>query len=244
VKRIILACIFLLALIGVGVSASIYKQTYLPIVYRQATPTPTEVPATPTATPFPPGVQVLPVSFTYKSGNMMHVVGEVFNNTNESLYGVMVTVNFFNALGYFIDTGSTLLIPFNLPERERGCFSIIMDYPPNWSYYIFDTPTYDIGSSSPDLTINAVNAWYNSDSGDYEIIGQVVNEGVQISYNVSVGGTLYNVSDEPVGCNYYDVDSINLDPGGTSTFDLFYDGLDRNYNDVTQYRLRVTGDLP
>ena len=253
VKRIVLTCTFLLVLIGVGVSASINFQTYLPIVYRQVTPTPTQVPPTatptqepptPTETPFPYGVQFLPIGFVYESGNMIHVVGEVLNNTNESLYGVEVAVTFYNANGYIIDTASTVLTPLNLPEWERGCFSIIMDIPLNWSYYIFDPLIYQISSSSPDLTVNDASVWYDTYSGDYDIIGSVFNGGAQSSLNVSVGGTLYNGIDEPVGCNYYDIDSYVLDPGQLSIFELYYDGLDRDYSDVTDYRLRVTGDLP
>jgi hypothetical protein len=242
---IVLTCTLLLTIIGIGVSAAVSTQTYLPIVYKLITPTPTPVPS-PTEPTFPPGVQVLPTSYVYVSERMLHVVGEVLNNTSDSLYGVIVSVTFYNTEGISINTDFTVLTPFNLPGWERGCFSIVMDYPTNWSYYVFDLPAPDISVSSPDLNINDddIHTWYDSVSGDYNIYGSIVNEGSQPSYNVSVGGTLYKASDEPIGCAYFDVDPIDLNPGELGLYDLYFPGSDREYGEPAYYRLRVAGDVP
>jgi hypothetical protein len=201
---------------------------FLPIVYK----------------PIPNGVHVLPISFYYVSRNTMFIVGEVLNNTSDSLTWVKVTVNFYEASGHLAGTGHTYMWPLDLPAWEKGCFSISMEVPPNWSYYQFEAPTYNLSGTSSGLTIFNDSGLYNYANGDYDIIGRVRNDGNQRSTSVRVGGTLYNVSGVPVGCNYAYVNSTPLDPGQISSFAINFWGYYRYYNDVTYYRLRVAGDLP
>ena len=51
-----------------------------------------------------------------------------------------------------------------------------------------------------------------------EIIGQVRNNGNLRSNDVSVSGTLYNIHNEPVGCELSVVASTDLNPGQVSSF--------------------------
>jgi hypothetical protein len=129
-----------------------------------------------------------------------------------------------------------------LPAWEKGCFSISMNVPPVWSYYQFEIPTYYISGTSSGLTILNDSGLYKSVNGDYDIVGQVRNDGNQRSTNVGVSGTLYNASGVPVGCNHGN--STDLDPGQISSFAINFLGYYRFYNDVSYYRLRVAGDLP
>ena len=119
-----------------------------------------------------------------------------------------------------------------------------MNVPLNWSYYQFEIRTYYISNSSPGLTIFNDSGLYNPADGDYDIIGQVRNNGSQRSTFVEVGGTLYNVSGVPVGCGDAFVNSTDLNPGQISSFAINFWGYYHNYDDVTYYRLRVAGDLP
>ena len=229
------------------------SSAFLPFVNKPMPPTPTRTPTrtptftptpTPTQTPIPWGVQILPVSYDYVSHNTMHVVGEVLNNTSDPITLVEVAVNFFNAGGGLVGTDFTYLFPLNLPAWEKGCFSISMDVPPNWSYYQFEHPTYYISDTSPDLVIFNDSGQYNSNDGDYDIIGQVRNDGNNISTYVDVGATVYNSNNVPVGCEHAYVNSTDLNPGQISSFSINFWGYYRNYNDVTHYTLRVKGDLP
>ena len=241
-KKIIMLVILLLVMLGVEVMAASTYQTNLPIIFKN--PPPTQTP-TPTSTPIPYGIHILPNSTIYETGGMTNVVGEVFNNTDDSLYNVEVTVEFYNTFGTMVGTGSTLLTPLNLPPRQMGCFIIIIyDVLADWTYYIFDPPGYEFGSSSADLNIIYDQDSYNSTYGDYEITGLVRNDGYQSSYSVGVGGTLYNAADLPVGCEYGYLSAPDLAPGQGSDFYLYYSGSNRDYYDVTDYHLRVAGDLP
>jgi hypothetical protein len=190
-----------------------------------------------------PGVQVLPVSFEYVSHGSMFIVGEVVNNTADSLTSVEVAVNFFKAGGLLVGTDHAYMWPIDLPAWEKGCFKITMDTLPDWSYYQFETPTYKLRATSSGLTIINHSGLYNTANGAYDITGQVRNAGNQHSISVGVSGTLYNGTGVPVGCEHL-VISPDLAPGQTSSFALNFSSYYRSYNDVTNYRLRVAGDLP
>jgi hypothetical protein len=192
-----------------------------------------------------PGVQVLPSSFYYVSHDTMFIIGEVLNNTSDSVTVVEVTIDYFDTGGHLVDTGHAYLWPLDLPAWEKGCFNISMNVPPSWSYYQFKTPTYYISATSLGLTIFDDSGLYNpGGNGDYDIIGQVHNDGNQRSTVVGVSGTLYNVSGVPVGCEHANVNSTNLDPGQISSFAINFWGYYRDYKDVTFYKLRVAGNLP
>jgi hypothetical protein len=174
----------------------------------------------------------------------MFVIGEVLNNTGDSLTLVEVSVDFFDAGGQLVGTDSTYMWPLDLPAWEKGCFQNSLDVPPDWSYYQFETPSFTIRDTSPGLTIFDDSGSYDPSTGDYEIIGQVRNDGDQRSTSVYVSGTLYNASNVPVGCERAGVNSTDLDPGQISSFAIDFWGYYRYYSDVTHYRLRVAGNLP
>jgi hypothetical protein len=153
---------------------------------------------------------------------------------------VIVKVNFFDVDGHLVGTKNTYLWPLHLPALEQGCFSISTDVSANWNYYQFEGLTYGISDTSTGLTIFDDSGLYNSYNGEYRIIGQVRNDGNQNPTSVGLSGTLYNVAGVPVGCGH--VNNAGLDPGQASSFRI--DFWDRNYNDVTYYRLQVAGDLP
>lgn len=209
-------------------SSSTSQSAFLPVVNK----------------PFPVGVQILPGSFYYESHGTLYVIGEVLNNTSDSLTLVKVAVNFYDASGQLVKTDSTYLWPLDLPARGRGCFRHSLDLPSNWSYYQFESPTYNTGETSPGLIIFNDSAYYNSTSGDYEIIGQVRNAGDEASIDVYVGATVYNDAGLPVGCERASVNSVDLEPGQTSAFGMTFWGYYRDYSDVKTYRLRIAGDLP
>jgi hypothetical protein len=174
----------------------------------------------------------------------MYVIGEVLNNTGDSLTLVEVSVDFFDSEGQLVGTDSTYMWPLDLPAWTKGCFRNSLDVPLNWSYYQFEAPTYTLGETSPGLIIINDRGSYDPPTGDYQIIGQVRNISGEKSNSVYVGGTLYNASNVPVGCERGGVNSTDLEPGQISSFAIDFWGYYRDYFDVTHYSLRVAGDLP
>jgi len=189
-------------------------------------------------------IYISPVSFNYVSNNILYLIGEVLNNTSDSLTSVKVVVNFYDAGGHLLVTQYTYMWPLDLPAWNRGCFSFAMNVPLYLSYYRFDAPTYKISATSSGLTIFGDSGSYKLATGDYDITGQVRNDGTLLSRSVGVSGTLFNVSSAPVGCVHAYVNSNDLYPGQTSAFAIKYWGFYRDYHDVSFFKLRVAGDLP
>jgi hypothetical protein len=200
---------------------------YLPIVYR----------------PIPPGVHVLPVSYSYVSHDTLFIIGEVFNNTTSPVTLIKVVANLFDADGNYLDTGTAYMWPLDLTSLGKGCFKISMEIPQNWSYYQFQGLTYYPSNTSTGLNIINNIGILNPDNG-YRITGQVRNDGNLRSNNVDVGGTLYNNEGIPIGCEDGDIESGDLLPGQISSFQIDFLSYFRDYQDVNNYQLRVAGDLP
>jgi hypothetical protein len=188
-----------------------------------------------------PGIHILPTSYAYNSHSTQYVIGELSNNTGNTLSLVDIGINFYDSGDNLVGTSHTYMWPYLLPAWQRGCFKISSDVP-NWTHYDINLLTYNTAAASPHLiSYNDAGAYT---SGDYSISGLVRNNGTQRSNNVSVSGTLYNSAGIPVGCDYDYVTNINLDPGETSPFVIDYSGYFRDYADVFSYKLRVAGSLP
>jgi hypothetical protein len=191
-----------------------------------------------------PGVQILPKSSSYESHGTLYIVGEVLNNTSNTLGSVKIIVNLYDAAGQPVDMSSYTYYPYlwpnDLPAWSQGCFKLRMVIPPSGYSFQFKAPEYVIGDTSPGLTILGDSRSYNGDN--YVINSKIRNNGNLISKNVIVSATLYNDTGMPVDCER----SVTSDiiPGAISDFNITFLGYYRNYSDVTQYRLRVAGELP
>jgi hypothetical protein len=265
-KGIITLSVLVLAIAITGISVmaspklvSLGTPNYLPIVQRQITPTPTStatptptptstqtyVPTntpTPTATTVPTGVTILSNhSYYVDSIDYLHIVGEIFNNTADHLRFVKIYVNVYNSSGQLVATDFTYTLLDNLPAYEKTCFDIMLEEPLDWSYYLFEEPSYwDDGEDLPNLTIFNDSGSYDPTYGWYEIIGEVRNDDVVRIEYVSPVGTLYTASGVVLGCDFTYVNSTHLDPGQISAFDMLSTG--RDYIDVDSYRLQVDGN--
>jgi hypothetical protein len=213
---------------------------YLPIVSNEMTPTPT---ITSTPTLIPGGVVVPPnhSSFT-TANNILHVVGEVQNNTIFTLRSVRITANFYNKSNQYLESHSELTFMNDLPPGAKTCFDLALDTPEGWTYYQFDPVTYQTdGEPLPKLTTFNVSSTYNSQTKDYRIAGYVRNdENVRVS-EVRTIGTVYNLTGKVIGCNFHQVIGA-LDPGDDSLFEIYY--RERDYIDAASYRVQVDGNLP
>jgi hypothetical protein len=244
----------------IKVLASPYSQTidpsiYLPIIIKpeQPTPTPTttntptptqtQTPTnTPTKTTVPPSVQILPNhSYFVDDYGYLYIIGEVLNNTADNITSVKISVNIFNSSGHLLDTNYTFIYLDNLPAWDKTCFHFMLQEPSDWSYYEFEAPTYYTdGQPLPNLTVLNDSGSYDPTYDEYEIIGQVRNDnGDRVEY-VQPVGTIYNASGTVVGCDFTYVNSTHLDPDQVSAFKLTF--YDRDYADVTSYRLQVDGN--
>ena len=172
----------------------------------------------------------------------LNIVGEVNNNTDNNLRFVEINVNIYDAAGLLLDTDFTFTLLDNLPAGEKTCFHLSVQEPEGWNYYEFEPVSYwTDGKSLPNLSVTNLSSSYDSFFGWYEILGQVTNNlGLKVNW-VSPVGTLYNASGQVIGCDFTYVNSNDLLPGQTSSFEMLF--LGRDYNDVTSYRIQVDGEI-
>jgi hypothetical protein len=210
----------------------------------EPTPEPTEGPPPgppPEPTPDPTSVNILPNHTYYSEENRFHIVGEVENTSTYNLRYVVITANIFNSSGQLLDTTYTLTYLDILEADEKTCFHLIVDYPEGWDYYEFELSYWADGDTLPDLSVTNLSPEYNSDNGWYDITGDVTNnEGVSVE-NVGLTGTLYDASNDVVGCSFANTEPSDLDPSQTRSFYLTF--LGRDYHDVTDYRIQADADI-
>jgi hypothetical protein len=146
----------------ISAMADIY---YLPVIYNEDTPTFTPTATnTPTPTLIPGGVVVLNNHSSFTSANdILHVVGEVQNNTKYTIRNIRVTVNIYNKSNQFLESHSELTFMNDLPPGMKTCFNVTLDEPEGWTYYQFGPVTYlTDGKPLPDLNLLNVSATYSS----------------------------------------------------------------------------------
>jgi len=191
----------------------------------------------------PEGVTILSNHTAFVDNiDYLNIVGEVNNNTDDNLRFVEINVNIFDRNGYLLDTDFTFTLLENLPAGEKTCFHLSVQEPEGWDYYEFEPVSYwTDGNSLPNLSVINLSSSYDSYFGWYEILGQVTNNlGSTVNW-VSPVGTLYNASDQVIGCDFTYVNSTDLLPGQTSSFEMLF--LGRDYNDVASYRIQVDGEF-
>jgi hypothetical protein len=226
---------------AVATVADIY---YLPVIYNEDTPTFTPTATnTPTPTIIPGGVIVLSNHSSFASSNdILHIVGEVQNNTKYTLRNIKITADFYNKSNQFLESHSELTFMNDLPPGGKTCFNIALDEPEGWTYYRFGPVTYlTDGEPLPDLNLLNVSGAYSPQYQYYRIAGRVRNDENVTVYEVRTIGTVYNVTGKVLGCNFHQVLG-SLEPDESSLFEIYF--LDRDYVDVATYRVQADGDIP
>lgn len=171
----------------------------------------------------------------------LHIVGEVRNNTNNHLRQITVQADVYAASGQLLTTTSGVTLLETLPAGEKTCFNLFLPQPGGWSYYQFRPLSYlTDGESPPNLSLSNLTGrnGFNFDWGD--ILGDVTNNEGRTVESIKAVGTLYSADGDVLGCNATTIYSIDLAPGQTSGFHLYF--LDHDYGEATQYRLQVGGD--
>ena len=206
---------------------------FSPIIFKQSTYTPERV-------------YILEDHTHYKSSSSgyLHIVGEIQNDRHYIISNVVIKATLYNKEKKSLASESTSLYLSSLMPGDKTCFDITFtEIPSGWSTYGFDDPTYTIGGQRlPDISIT--RSMPNLDDDDLEISGSAHNdESVRVEY-VRPVGTVYNASDQVIGCQdtYLDGYYTYLNRGSTGSFTLMYYG--RDYTKWEYYRIQVGGILP
>ncbi len=216
---------------------------YLPIVGRNwkgtngaPTPSPTEPPA-PTETPGTVVVLDNHRAYVDRIG-YLHVVGEVKNNTGQSVDFVRVTVNLFNQQNQVIDTDFGYSRIDILSPGERTCFEVLFLGSPDYAYYTFETEYDNTEDETIPISVFGDSGAYNPLFPDwYEIVGQARNDGSVNAEYVQIVGTLYQTNGKVLGCDFTYTNADVLTPGQVSTWKMLF--LYAPNGSVQDYRLQA-----
>jgi hypothetical protein len=230
-SRIVLAVLFLVVFAEAGQTSGSAQapgdpSVYLPLIFG----------------PPPYGVEILNNSSSFADMyGVLHVPGEIINNTNHYLRDVTITADFYDQNNQFIVSTATNPILSSIPPYDRTCFRLDLGEPANWSYYKFQAPGYATdGAPLPALSLINSQGSYDSTYHTYDISGQIRNDSGSIVPTISPIGTLYDANNTVIDCDYVIVDGSGLLPGQTTGFTLsfFWRG---DYSNVRSYRLQIDG---
>ncbi|MFZ3069959.1 MAG: hypothetical protein WA110_02410 [Anaerolineaceae bacterium] len=192
-------------------------------------------------------VEVLKNSSVYTESDgeeVLHIVGEVANNSNKPIQNVTLTASLYRS------ASSTSIAtihgqPFQqvIGPGERACFNLYILKPAKYASYSLAQPNYQ---TSPDLfpefTFSEVAAGFDANNAWYQIRGKAQNQSGAALDNIRVVGTLYNPQGDVVGCDQSFVSFTEENPYEAGDFTLYY--MDHLYSRTDSYQLGVTGSQP
>jgi hypothetical protein len=171
------------------------------------------------------GVWVQGNSFTYNRNGARYVLGEVYNNTTNTIRYMRVDVTFYDISGHEITSDFAYTYLTTIFPGERACFHLTMDEPAGWRTYQIGG-SYALGTvADPGLITTNLEGTIDI-SGAYRLSGSVANTGSNVVVNVVPTTTLYNAEGFVIGCSYAYADVVNLRPFQASKFAIYADPPD------------------
>jgi hypothetical protein len=177
---------------------------------------------------------------SYSDGFSLHVLGEIQNNGSVGIRSIEVAAKLYNSNQDLLSRGTSYQALSILEPGDKTCFDISFYEFDGWSYYIFEVPTYWETTSDTllrNMIVHSDSGNYNS--GDYNVRGFVRNDNAFIVDSFEAIVTLYNTSGQVVGCRYEYYPNVDLVSGQSALFNIPFYSFDRDYADVTSYRIQI-----
>jgi len=185
------------------------------------------------------GVTVLSSSTYVDAIHALHVVGEVRNDTGQSIQFVQIIATFTDADDAFLATGETFTrLDVLLPDMVSP-FDLLLPSPPAGIAHSSLQTQWDPTSAAPlaGLTVLDGSRLTKDSIGYTHIAGQVRNDTGVAARFVEVIATFYSADGTVVDVAFTFTKLDTLQPGQTSPFEL----LARVPASMANYRLQVQG---
>jgi hypothetical protein len=166
------------------------------------------------------GVWIQGNSFTYNRDGVRYVVGEVYNNTTDTIRYMRVDVSFYDLSGSEIASDFAYTYLTTIFPGGRACFRLTMDEPVGWRTYRISGSYMQGTVADPGLVTSSLEGDIDI-SGAYRLSGRVTNTGNKVVGNVTPTTTLYNDEGFVIGCSYAYADLAMLLPFQSSTFSIY-----------------------
>ena len=171
------------------------------------------------------GVWVQGNSYTYTRDGARHVVGEVYNNTGNTIRFMRLDLTFYDAGGGEIASDYVYTYLNTIFPHERACFHLVMDEPAGWRSYLI-SGSYSLGAVPDPGLITADLEGAIEIGGAYRVSGSVRNPGSTAVNSTVPIATLYNPDGFVIGCSYAYANPAHLGPYQTSKFSIYADPPD------------------
>jgi hypothetical protein len=208
---------------------------YLPVIGNPPTPT-----VQPTVAP---SVVVLGNSSAFVGdGGRVYIVGEVDNQTSNTITFVSVAIWLLDAQGQEISASIAYVQRLNMRPSSVACFRGFFTITEGWASYRLGEVTYR-NSSARVPNVALINAQGTRDSSGYTISGSVRNLESTPVESVAVAGTLYNAAGMVLDCEWNYADDATLAPDQQTGFVLPLTSR-RSYAEVARFHAETDGLLP
>jgi len=153
----------------------------------------------------------------------LHLVGEVHNDTAQSVDQIRVRVTFYDEAGKALETiaGSALLDV--LTPGQLSPFVIVWENPPEWKRYSLRAsarPT----TQRPQEGLTLVHSYARlDDSGLYHVVGTVRNDGLIAADHARVVVSLYDSFGKIANAGFAYVQPTHMPPGTLGRFDCVFE---------------------
>ena len=206
------------------------------VTVTPATPS-TRITPKPTASPIPAPI-VLDLTagrdFTDDLG-VMHIVGELRNNTDRTVGHVQLVATFYDRSGTVLDkiTGSTLLAV--IPGGDAVPFHLTLPaLEPLWNYSLRATGQPAAPQPKPHAVV-LHDRIYKDEQGFIHVVGQIENRGQRLIEFPRVIVTLYDPWGAVVNNGFVYTNPSKLAPGEKADFDAYF----AYFPQVESYRVQV-----
>jgi hypothetical protein len=217
--------------------------TSAPPPTHTAVPTNTPQPA-PTPTELPPDVEeealivLQHTSYTDSSGNM-HVVGQVYNNTEQNLAGVQVKGLFYDKDDQLLAEKVTFAHAEILPPSHRAPFALTLfdpaQTPETYALEVSGKET----DNAPFQALELVQHALLNDDESILVLGEIRNANEQSASKVRVAATLYDAAGQIIDVAFTFLQREVLKPGASVPFEIHARAANGTPN---HYRVTAYGD--
>lgn len=201
--------------------------TATPTIGSMPSPTDTRIPPPPTPTTKPERALEIYGGYTYKLRDYYHIVGEMFNSTDDWLEYVRIVATFYDASGTMIGSDFAYTELDVIPPGDRGVFDLGVDA----STVGGDVASYDLQvQGRPPLNIPyqglVVEVSNQYEQRDYwHLEGLVRNAGGSDCEYVRVVAGFYDSTDNIVGVSFTYTKIDVVAAGSQAPFDLGAENL-------------------
>jgi len=184
----------------------------------------------------PPGWNILnDTSYTDGLGRV-HVLGELYNNTESNQQDVLVTISFYNDQNLQIAEEVTAPVVQVVPQGNQVPFSLETEL--RFSYVRYEVSVDgEMTGLQPRQDLEILNHTGNP-GAPYHITGEIRNSGEALSTYAQVIATLYDGAGQVVGVGYDFLPAGSLGPGQTAPFEVI---IEQPHEGIVSYALMVLG---